>query len=186
MPHNGATESHSHVDVATRPLRRIELLANCSLSARDARRLFALCAGSALTVAACCVANGYWPVLPFAGLELVLLGFALAVSLKRRHYVQTVDIGETGITITTRDSHGERATRFSRHWAKVTLRDPRGWQPSRLLIESHGRACEIGAFLTEERRRALGRRLSALVGRGSDLPALEPAGREDSRDCGEQ
>jgi uncharacterized membrane protein len=186
MPQDAATESHSHVDVAAGPRRRIELLPNCSLTPRDARRFFALCAGTSLTIAAFFVANGYWPVLPFAGLELALLAFALWASLKRRHYVQTVEIDETDITITTRDPRGERVTQFSRHWARVTLRDPRGWQPGRLLIESHGRACEIGAFLTEEARRALGRRLTALVGRTCDLPALAPADSDGTRDRGEQ
>jgi uncharacterized membrane protein len=186
MPDGVATETHSHADVPARPLRRIELLPNCSLTPREARQFFALCAGGSLTVAAFFVANGYWPVLPFAGLELALLAFALWASLRRRHHVQTVEIGETEITITTRDPRGERASQFSRHWAKVTLRDPRGWQPSRLLIESHGRACEIGAFLTEEERRALGRRLIALVGRTNDLPALAPDGRDGSCDRGDE
>jgi hypothetical protein len=54
------------------------------------------------------------------------------------------------------------------------------------LIESHGRACEIGAFLTEEERRALGRRLIALVGRTNDLPALAPDGRDGSCDRGDE
>jgi uncharacterized membrane protein len=177
MPDGVATEPEPAAVLPACPVRRFELLPNCSLTPRQARQFFALCAATSLTVAGFFVASGYWPVLPFAGLELALLAFALRLSLKRRHVVQTVEIGETGITVTSRDASGERATQFSRHWARVTLRDPRGWQPSRLLIESHGRACEIGAFLTEEERRALGRRLAALVGRTSDLPALAPDGR---------
>jgi len=182
MPEGVATESHSAAEERACPLRRIELLPNCSLTPRDARRFFALCAGTSLSIAAFFVANGFWPVLPFAGLELALLAFALWASLRRRHDVQTVEIGETHITIRSRDRRGERASQFSRHWARVTLRDPRGWQSSRLLIESHGRACEIGAFLTEEERRALGRRLAALVGCSSE----RPAGREQSRACGDE
>jgi len=143
-------------------------------------------AAGSLAVALAFAALGYWPVLPYAGLELALLGYALAAGLRRRHCVQTVDIGPEAITITTRFPGGERASQFSRHWARVTLRDPRGRAPSRLLIESHGRACEIGAFLTEEERRALGRRLAALVGRTSESPALAPAGRDGARTPGEQ
>lgn len=53
---------------------------------------------------------------------------------------------------------------FPRHWAKVTLRAPRSaLHPSRLLIESHGRACEIGGFLNEEERRGLAARLKQLM-----------------------
>ena len=184
MPDGVATEPEARAPAPAGALKRIELLPNCSLTPADARRFFGLVAFTSLTVAGFFVANGYWPVLPFAGLELALLAFALWLSLKRRHVVQTVEIGETGITVTSRDARGERATQFSRHWARVTLRDPRGWQPSRLLIESHGRACEIGAFLTEEERRALARRLTALVGRTSDSPAL--AGREAGAAAGDE
>ncbi|MBS0396289.1 MAG: DUF2244 domain-containing protein [Proteobacteria bacterium] len=153
---------------------RVELLPHCSLTPAQARGFFGLVAATSLTVAGFFVANGYWPVLPFAGLELALLAFALATSLKRRHYVQTVEISETEIRVTTRGPKAANENQFSRHWARVTLHGPHGWRAGRLLIESHGRACEIGAFLTEDERRALGRRLTALVGRTSESPRLPP------------
>ncbi len=172
MPDGVATERKAPAADPSGPARRIELLPNCALTPAEARRFFALVAATSLTVAGFCAASGYWPVLPFAGLELALLGFALGASLKRRHHVQTVDIDDAEIRITTRSPGGELATQFSRHWARVTLRDPQGWRPGRLLVESHGRVCEIGAFLTEEERRALGRRLAALVGSTGDSPPL--------------
>jgi uncharacterized membrane protein len=158
------------------PCRRIELLPNCSLSPRSARLFFASVCLCSLTVALLFVARGFWPVLPFAGLELALLGWALAVSLGRRHCTQTVEIDEAHVTVITRQRHDEQKILFSRHWAKVTLRGPRGWQPGRLLIGSHGRTCEVGSFLTEEARRALGERLRVLIGRTSDSPPLSPPG----------
>ena len=41
------------------------------------------------------------------------------------------------------------------------------------VIESHGRACEVGRFLTEEERLGLAGRLRQLVGRSSESPALD-------------
>lgn len=155
-----------------RRARRIELLPHCALTPSQARSFFGLVAATSLTVAAFFVAAGYWPVLPFAGLELALLAFALGSSLRRRHHTQTVEIDEAAVVVTTRGPAGVQKTQFSRHWARVTLHGPQGWRPGRLLIESHGRACEIGAFLTEEERRALGRRLAALVGRTNETPAI--------------
>ena len=38
----------------------------------------------------------------------------------------------------------------------------RGW-PSRLLVGSHGREVEVGAFLNEDERQALARRLMELL-----------------------
>jgi uncharacterized membrane protein len=185
MPEGQASEPQVRAAAPAGAVQRIELLPNCSLTPAEARRFFLLVAGTSLCIAGFFVANGYWPVLPFAGLELALLGFALATSLKRGGHLQTVEIGESGITVTSHGPGGVRETQFSRHWARVTLRDPRGWLPSRLLIESHGRACEIGAFLTEEERRALGRRLKALVGGTSESPAFAPAGRDGERAAGD-
>jgi uncharacterized membrane protein len=68
----------------------------------------------------------------------------------------------------------ERCARvvFPRHWAQVKLRRPAAKQhPSRLTIESHGRECELGSFLTEEERRGLALRLQRLIGRVNESPS---------------
>jgi uncharacterized membrane protein len=127
---------------------RIELLPNCSLTVRGAVFFFATIAAASLTFAIYFAAQGLWPVLPFAGIELAALGWALWASMRRRHWTQTITITDDAIRIATRGPEGERRLVFSRHWASVRLRAPQGWHPSRLFIESHGRACEVGAFLT--------------------------------------
>jgi uncharacterized membrane protein len=43
---------------------------------------------------------------------------------------------------------------------------------SRLVIESHGRSCEIGNFLNEQERRGLSQRLARLIGRINESPPL--------------
>ena len=119
---------------------------------------------------------GMWPILPFAGLEMLVLGWALRVSLRRRHYSQTILLSDDLITVETRSDAGSQRFEFPRHWARVKLRhaDTR-LHPSRLTIESHGRWCEIGGFLTEEERRALARRLMRSVGRVNESPPLSTA-----------
>jgi uncharacterized membrane protein len=120
------------------------------------------------------VSKGLWPILPFWGLEMVVLGVALYLSLKRRHYRQEVLVTDCEIRIITVSPAGQEKQEFSRHWAKVRLRRPRtNLYPSRLTIESHGRAFEVGSFLTEEERRSLATRLSALVGRLNESPPLD-------------
>jgi uncharacterized membrane protein len=158
--------------------RSIELCPNCALSPRQARLFFLSVAGPALVFAALFASHGFWPVLPFAGLELGVLGWALWASLLRRHLQQRLAISDAQVSITTRDASGERQMVFSRHWARVTLRGPRGWLPSRLYIESHGRACEVGAFLTDAQRQALFVRLSRLIGPGGSSPPLAERGSE--------
>ena len=167
-----AGEMVSDADGARRLRRRIELLPNCSLTPGGAVFFFAGIASVSLTVAGFFVLSGYWPVLPFAGLELGLLGWALTTSLRRRHWTQTIDFSDAEIVIETRGPDGCDRDVYPRHWASVKLVKSRNWHASRLLLGSHGKAREIGAFLTEEERQALYRRLLALVGRTNETPTL--------------
>ena len=153
--------------------QHIVLTPNCSLTPRTALFFFGTIFGVSLTFALFFVVKGLWPILPFWGLEMVVLGIALHLSLKRRHHRQEVLVTESEIRIITVSPLGEENQEFSRHWAKVRLRRPRtNLYPSRLLIESHGRAFEVGSFLTEEERRSLATRLQALVGRLNESPPL--------------
>jgi uncharacterized membrane protein len=154
--------------------QRIVLTPNCSLTPRSALLFFGSIFGVSLTFALFFVAKGLWPILPFWGLEMVVLGIALRLSMKRRHQRQEVLVTDSEIRIITLSTSGQEKQEFSRHWAKVRLRRPRtNLYPSRLLIESHGRAFEVGSFLTEEERRSLATRLHALVGRLNESPPLD-------------
>ncbi|MCU0977506.1 MAG: DUF2244 domain-containing protein [Steroidobacteraceae bacterium] len=145
---------------------------NCSLTPRQAGMFFGfVCAGS-FAIAGVFAANGLWPVLPFAGLEMAVLAYALRASLRRGRCTQTITLTDSEVRIVTRDPAGDRQAAFPRHWARARLVRSHGWHPSRLLIESHGRACEVGRLLTEEERHGLHRRLAGLVGRPSETPPL--------------
>jgi uncharacterized membrane protein len=150
---------------------RIEICPNCSLSVREARVFFALACTVPCGIATFLALRGFWPILPFAGLEMALLGWALSLSLQRRFHRQTITVTESDVCIESRQrAHCEHIV-FPRHWAQVKLRRPAArLHPSRLTIESHGRQCELGSFLTEEERRGLAVRLQHLIGRINESP----------------
>ena len=152
---------------------RIEISPNCSLNVRGALGFFAgLCFVSFL-IAGLMAAQGFWPVLPFSGLEMVVLGCALRASLSRRHYRQTITVTDSDVSVESCDRACCVQVVFPRHWAQVKLRRPASrLHPSRLTIESHGRQCELGTFLTEEERRGLAARLQRLIGRVNESPSL--------------
>ena len=156
---------------------RIVLAPHCSLTARQGALFFAgVCAGS-FGFAGLLALKGFWPVLPFAGLEMGLLAWALKRSLDRRHRMQTILISEEEVRIQERVKRGTRDdVVFPRYWARVKLR--RAFvpsHPSRLTIESSGQSCELGQFLTEGERQSVARRLARLVGRVSESPPLGSA-----------
>ena len=150
---------------------RIEICPNCSLTVRGAQVFFALACLVPLGVAGFLTLRGFWPVLPFAGLEMALLAWALGVSLERRFHRQTITVTERDVSIESRERVHCQQVVFPRHWAQVKLRRPAArLHPSRLTIESHGRQCELGSFLTEEERRGLALRLQRIIGRINESP----------------
>ena len=119
---------------------------------------------------------GMWPILPFAGLEMLVLGWALHASLRRRHHSQTILLTDDLVRVETRSVERCEQMEFPRHWAQVKLRRAHiRLHPSRLTIESHGRSYEVGGFLNEEERRALAGQLMRSVGRINESPPLSTA-----------
>jgi uncharacterized membrane protein len=158
--------------VAT-PHAQIVIAPNCSLSARGAVLFFLTACAPCFGIAGFLTFLGFWPVLPFAGLEMLLLGAALRISLARRHHRQTILVSESDVAVQSNIGKIHSEVVFPRHWAQVKLRRSTSrLHPSRLVIESHGRQCTVGDFLTEEERRGLARKLSGLIGRVNESPAL--------------
>jgi uncharacterized membrane protein len=146
---------------------------NCSLTVRGALLFFASQCVACFGIAAIFVAQGFWPVLPFAGLEMLVLGWALAWSMRARHRFQVVTVSESEVAIEMADRSSRAQVVFPRHWSKVTLRAPRSARyPSCLAVECQGRSCEIGGFLTDDERRALAARLQPLIGNVNSSPPL--------------
>ncbi|MFO1426911.1 MAG: DUF2244 domain-containing protein [Steroidobacteraceae bacterium] len=161
------------------PLARIEISPNCSLTPSGAWWFFGTLCAACLLVASFFVVRGFWPVLPFAGLELGLVGWALHASMQRRHHRQTITVTDDAVEIEESLPRPRclRRVVFPRHWAQVRIRRaPSPLHPSRLTIESHGRRCEVGSFLNEQERQGLARQLIRLVGRVNETPSLQVHG----------
>lgn len=107
--------------------------------------------------------QGAWMVIPFTGLEVAVLVTALYTQCKWSKQRQVLEIGET----TVRASKGEASDEgvsFPKGWLKVALIDaPCSWHPKRLIIGSHGRYVEIGAFLEESERERLASRIRSAL-----------------------
>jgi uncharacterized membrane protein len=153
--------------------QRIEIAPHCSLTPRGAWLFFVSLCVATFGIAGFVALQGFWPVLPFAGLEMAALAWALKTSMQRRYQRQIVTISEDEIRIASRHRTDSAEVVFPRHWAQVKLRRPiSGLHPSRLVIESHGRRCEVGSFLTEQERHGLASRLTRLIGRINESPSL--------------
>jgi uncharacterized membrane protein len=158
----------------TEPLcNRFELVPHCSLSVRGGLVFFGSVCAPTFFVAGISAWNGFWPVLPFAGVEMGLLAWALKTTFDRRRESETITVSDDAVRVESvhRDCRSEVV--FSRHWSQVKLRRPVSrLHPSRLTIESKGEELEVGRFLTEEDRLGLAIRLQGLIGRMNESPSL--------------
>jgi uncharacterized membrane protein len=154
-------------------MRRIELHARCALTPRTAVLFISSIALITFAAAAPFAWNGFWPVLAFAALEVALVAWAVRISMRDGSATETIIVTQDSVTVVQRGPRGERSSVFPRHWSRVTLHAPlAALHPNRLLIESHGRACEVGRFLTDDERRSLASRLKQWVGNVNESPAL--------------
>lgn len=150
-------------------MHSFELRPNSSLTPCASAWFYGSLVALLLGVAIGCAALGFWPVLPFAGLEAaVLLGAVRRVGRRAsaREYIR-VDTASVVVEKCrgSRRGDGDRvAYAFPRPWARVELRRgrPANW-PSRLLFSGRGRSIEVGAFLTDVERQGLKNRLAELL-----------------------
>jgi uncharacterized membrane protein len=103
---------------------------------------------------------GAWMVMPFSGLEMLLVTAAFYYCAVRARTCEEVALDAQQIRVRRGARELKSEAFMPRHWAQVELRkDPRRWYPTRLLLRSHGRAIEIARNLMDEERALLARDL---------------------------
>ncbi|MEM6818264.1 MAG: DUF2244 domain-containing protein [Pseudomonadota bacterium] len=151
---------------ADHPSHEFTLSANCSLSARQAVGFFCAIAGVSLTIAIGCALLGYWPILPFAGLELALFGWALRHTWRRGQHREYITIDAEHIELERVDADGEPIDQLKlpRAWTRVDLiADRKRPGDKQLAFGREGRWTPFGDFLIEAEKRTLLRRLRQVL-----------------------
>ncbi len=99
-------------------------------------------------------------VLPFAGLEVLLLWAAFYYVSYTGQWREVVKLEESQVVVEKGRHRPIETYRFDRGWVRIQLRGaPYAWYPSRLSLTSHGREVSLGDFLTEAERVELARAL---------------------------
>jgi uncharacterized membrane protein len=144
--------------------RRFLIRPNSSLSWRDAVRFYISMVLVSFGIAIAFALQGAWLILPFAGLEMLLLGIALYIVARRAARWQEISINGDRIHVVEHDPRRQQEQSLQRAWAQVIHEDAaiKG-HPSKLSIRSHGRSIEIGRCLNEQEKRCLAEQLSRAV-----------------------
>lgn len=96
--------------------------------------------------------RGAWPIAPFMGADVALLGWALMATVRAARRYEHVTLTPSRLAIVHHPVKGEdRKVEFNPYWVRVNVED--GPQPAgRLMLSSHGRSVQVGAFLGPNER----------------------------------
>jgi uncharacterized membrane protein len=156
---------------------------NASMSAGMAIGFLTILALISFGIAGLFAWLGYWPIIPFAGLEVGAFGVALWVCLRRNRYREVLSFEGDRLRVECGIVGGARLVVDWRRSVTRVLVEPGGnrHQPSRLLLHNGGRVLEIGRFLIDVERERLARRLRGLIHPGF-VPRAQPAATEPPAD----
>jgi uncharacterized membrane protein len=137
---------------------------NHSLSVSGGQLLFVVAACISGVIAVAFSLFGAWPVIPFTGIELAVLWWALRRCEKNAGDFERITL-EAG-RLTVENGKGALVERHEFHPCWAQLQWDRLAPPGnrRLLIRSHGKEVEIGSLLIEEQKMALAKELKKALG----------------------
>ena len=124
----------------------------CSLTRLQSRATFwslvVLCFGVAIGFAVL----GYWLVLPFAGLEIGLLAWALEALRERENNYEVLTIDGDVVVLEWRNGKQSGRREMNRQWLQVQCDCISPGRCCHLSVTSHGRETEVGHYLSDEAR----------------------------------
>lgn len=146
---------------------RIVVRPNRSLTRRQLQLVFLVIAGICLSIASVFAVLGMWPVLPFAGAEVIAVGIGFYLSAVSGRETEVVSVNSDEVAVEKGRNRLTQRWVTQRAWAQIRLLPPRiRWYPTRLVIRSHGNEVELGAFLNEDERRQLAGKLRDVINDG--------------------
>jgi uncharacterized membrane protein len=101
--------------------------------------------------------QGAWMILPFAGLEVLLVYLAFRSIGQHAGDFESLCIQGDRVLIERWERGTVSRHEFNRYWAQVVLQPARRGRQVMLALRSHGRQVEFGHHLTEEQRREIAR-----------------------------
>lgn len=126
---------------------------NCSISPRQLLCVLALASCVSLGIAAAWACFGAWPVLPFAGVEMLALATAFYLNGRHAADYERVTFAEGRLLVEASDAGRVQRHEFDSRWLRVDER--RCGRELHLLLRAHGSELEIGRHLDTERRASL-------------------------------
>lgn len=129
---------------------------NNSLTSTGRFLVFVAILAVSIGIAVAFAVFGAWLILPFAGLEMLLLLLAFRHVDRHAADYERIAIGGDRVKVEFFEAGRVRSCEFNRYWAQVAA----SGDGRRLVLRSHGREVECGRLLTDEQRLSVARELA--------------------------
>ncbi|MEW6314256.1 MAG: DUF2244 domain-containing protein [Pseudomonadota bacterium] len=100
---------------------------------------------------------GTWLILPFSGLEIVVVAVVFYHITSHVGDYERIEISGDRVSVEQKDGRKMCKAEFQRAWVRVVLEE--GEFGMRLLLRSHGREIELGRMVRYDERLALAKQL---------------------------
>lgn len=131
---------------------------NNSLTSTGRVLVFAFIFAVSIGIAAGFALLGAWLILPFAGVEMLVLWLAFRHVDRRAGDFERIAIAGDRVEIEVCEAGRRQRHELNRCWARLV------GGGGRLALRSHGREYEIGRYLNDEQRGALRREIGRHLG----------------------
>jgi uncharacterized membrane protein len=138
---------------------RFVLSPNCSISWRELVLFYIFTCVVALAIGIFFTLQGLWLVLPFSGLEMLALGFALYLTSRKVNRKEVITLDQRRTRVEKGVQRIDQSWEFETPW--IRLIDDR-----KLAIGSHGNYVEVGEFLDKSEKDRLAFQLKDCIIRG--------------------
>ena len=108
---------------------------------------------------------GLWLIVPFAGVEFLLVAASLWYSAEKSFEKNVLHIDRTTVTLEKGRKTKSSSISFEKIWCEVILENvPRRWKHTRLFLRCKSDKVEFAEFLDADEQKSLARELKQTIG----------------------
>ncbi|HEX4856240.1 MAG TPA: DUF2244 domain-containing protein [Limnobacter sp.] len=137
---------------------------NCSLSPKQLLQWYISLCCITLVIATGFLLAGFWIVLPFAGLELLLVGIAFVVYARHAADYEMIQLQPNQLLLEMADGSKVTQLEWSPQWARLSYN---GKYKAPLMFSYKGQQVKIGKFIAEKDKSVLHRELKAALAKAA-------------------
>ena len=121
---------------------------NRPISWQDNLRFIKIFALLSSLIAGIFIYGGFYLVLPYSGLEILCLSFALYIVYRHYSVCQVIHFTRDSVVIESGDRKVSERIEYQRFWSKFHIDNQGNFNIPRITIQSKGKSTEIGRFLS--------------------------------------